>query len=153
MRNDLIPTRYSNFIVKERNFIEKFREFAETLGISTEDMNNTIDILEAHIDSYSNMISKRAESKAATEDHIFKNKKATKEFRRIARLVSALKNYIKRQKNIGYHAAFFNAIIEQFLQLIAIQQAKKQEQKSLKINFLSNPDLKDKEWFAEILKQ
>lgn len=93
MRNDLIPTRYSNFIVKERNFIEKFREFAETLGISTEDMNNTIDILEAHIDSYSNMISKRAESKAATEDHIFKNKKATKEFRRIARLVSALKNY------------------------------------------------------------
>ena len=93
MRNDLIPTRYSNFIVKERNFIEKFREIAETLGISTEDMNNTIDILEAHIDSYSNMISKRAESKAATEDHIFKNKKATKEFRRIARLVSALKNY------------------------------------------------------------
>lgn len=93
MRNDLIPTRYSNFIVKERNFIEKFRDLAETLGIRAEDMNNTIDILEAHIDSYSNMISKRAESKAATEDHILKNKKATKEFRRIARLVSASKNY------------------------------------------------------------
>lgn len=93
MRNDLIPTRYSNFIVKERNFIEKFREYAEILGIKAEDMNNTIGILKDHIDSYSKMISKRAESKAATEDHIFKNKKATKEFRRIARLVSASKDY------------------------------------------------------------
>lgn len=93
MRNDLIPTRYSNFIVKERNFIEKFIEVAENIGISTEDMNNTIGILKDHIDSYSRMISKRAESKAATEDHITKNKKATKEFRRIARLVSASKNY------------------------------------------------------------
>ncbi len=93
MRNDLIPTRYSNFIVKERNFIEKFRECAGILKIKDEDMNITIGILNDHIDSYSKMISKRAESKAATEEHLLKNKKATKEFRRIARLVSASKNY------------------------------------------------------------
>ncbi len=84
---------------------------------------------------------------------LFKMLYETNEIELLQSQLSALKNYIKRQKNIGYHAAFFNAIIEQFLQLIAIQQAKKQEQKSLKINFLSNPDLKDKEWFAEILKQ
>jgi len=99
MKNDLIPTRYSNFIQLEKIFIKKYREEAQRLGIKESEMEKTIEILEDHIKSYSDMIFKRAESKAATEDHILKNKKAVKEFRRVAKLISASRSY---SQDIGF---------------------------------------------------
>ena len=99
MKNDLIPTRYSNFIQVEKNFIEKYRENAQKLGIKESEMDKTIEILEDHIKSYNAMISKRAQSKAATEDHIFRNRKAVKEFRRVAKMITSTRAY---SQDIGY---------------------------------------------------
>lgn len=93
MKKDLIPTRYSNFINLEKNFVEKFRGLAQKLDIKENEMEKTIEILKNHINSFDEMKSKRAESKAATEDHILKNKKAVKEFRRMAKLISASRTY------------------------------------------------------------
>lgn len=82
---------------------------------------------------------------------LFKMLYETKEIELLQTQLAGLKNYIKRQKDIGYHKEFFNAIIEQFYQLIKIQQAKRNDKKALKINFLSAVNLKDKDWFVEVL--
>jgi hypothetical protein len=102
MKKDLIPTRYTNFIKLEKNFVEKFRMYAETLGIENSEVNKTINILSEHIESYSDMIAKKASSKAATEKHIANNRNAVKEFRRISKMIRSLRNYSPEMgENLG----------------------------------------------------
>lgn len=93
MKNDFIPSRDTDFISLERNFIAKLIRYSEELGISSEDAKDTLDILKRHSASFTEMISKRAESKAATEYHIMNKKDAVKEFRRIAKLIKSSKRY------------------------------------------------------------
>ncbi|MBK8549591.1 MAG: hypothetical protein IPL53_00475 [Ignavibacteria bacterium] len=102
MKKDLIPTRYTNFVKLERNFLEKYRGYAETLGVEKSEVDKTINILSEHIKSHSEMISKKAESKAATETHIANNRNAVKEFRRVSKMIRSLRGYSPEMgENLG----------------------------------------------------
>lgn len=102
MKKDLIPTRYTNFIKLEKNFLEKYRSYADTLGIEKKEVEKTINILSEHIKSHSEMISKKAESRAATETHIVNNRIAVKEFRRVSKMIRSLRGYSPEMgENLG----------------------------------------------------
>ncbi|HPN19017.1 MAG TPA: hypothetical protein PK546_05705, partial [Chitinophagales bacterium] len=75
----------------------------------------------------------------------------TKERELLQSQLISFKIYIQRQKKIGYHKDFFNTIIEQFYFLQTIDIAKGKNKSRLKQEFLSQPNLQDKDWFLEML--
>lgn len=93
MKNDFIPRRDADINSLELNFIDHLDRLAKKLGLDPEEIAETKRIISGHSDSFFEMISRRADSKAATERHNLKRKEALDEIRRISRVIKSSKKY------------------------------------------------------------
>ena len=90
---DFIKTRDGDLDGQEENFITKFPGIAPTLGIDALEVTSVTDILGNHRTTFSAMLAKKAESKAAVADNNLKKKLAVGEYRRIAQKIKASNGY------------------------------------------------------------
>ena len=92
-KSDFIPRRDGDLDVYEENFVNKLETHAPALGMDPAIVTELRTGITNHRLAFSNMISKRAESKAATEDNINKKNGAVNDLRRAAKIIKSLKNY------------------------------------------------------------
>ncbi|HMQ70196.1 MAG TPA: hypothetical protein PKA90_16240 [Ignavibacteria bacterium] len=93
MKKTYFPRRDSDLYTFEVNFISKLPEYSETLGLDQAEITETIGILNKHLNSFTEMNSKRAQSKAAREENQIQKNAGKKELSRIASKIKACKNY------------------------------------------------------------
>lgn len=93
MKNHFIPKRDGDLDAYEENFSNKITIHAVTLGIDPSEVTAVKTSIANHRLSYSNMNSKRAESKASSEDNLIKKEHAVNEIRRISKMIKSFKNY------------------------------------------------------------
>jgi hypothetical protein len=92
-KTDFVPKRDGDLDAYELNFLNKLTFHSSTLGIDPAEVANINSKVNSHRMSFANVISKRAESKSANEDNVFKKRNAVNDFRRAAKLVKSLSNY------------------------------------------------------------
>lgn len=90
---DFIPRRDGDLAGYEANLIQKLPLYAAELGLNTEEVTETINIITAHMQAHSNWNSQKAISKSASEESRLKKRSAKIEMRRIAKLIKASKTY------------------------------------------------------------
>jgi len=98
MKKDFIPRSNSNLNSFVKNFIEQLEMNASKLSINDSDILDANRILKKHLRSYSEMISLRARSRAATETYNFDKKQSSDLIRRLSRKI---KSDIKYKTAIG----------------------------------------------------
>jgi hypothetical protein len=92
-KTDFIPKRDGDLDVYEENFVNKLSIHAPALSMDDALVTELRTGILSHRLAFSNMISKRAESKSATEDNYSKKISAINDLRRAAKIVKSLKNY------------------------------------------------------------
>lgn len=92
-KSDFIPKRDGDLDAYELNFLNKLTFHSGTLGMDPAEITRISSKVNSHRMSFANVISKRAESKSANEDNVFKKRDAVIELRRAAQLVKANANY------------------------------------------------------------
>ena len=90
---DFVKTRDGDLDGQEENFIVKLATIRPTLGIDAAEITSVTTILGDHRTSFSAMLAKKAESKAAVADNKLKKNLAIDEFRRIAKKMKASTGY------------------------------------------------------------
>ena len=90
---DFVKTRDGDLDGQEENFVDKLPVIAPTIGIDAAEVTSVVTILGDHRTTFSAMLSKKAESKAAVADNKLKKKFAIDEFRRIAKKIKASTGY------------------------------------------------------------
>ena len=93
MKNDFIPTGNGNIDAFQENLVTKVGIHTSALGLDPDQVNASIQIINENRASYTKMNSKKAESKAATEDYYNDRKKAIAEIRRLAKQIKSSKTY------------------------------------------------------------
>ena len=93
MKNDFIPTGNGNIDAFQENLVTKVGIHTSALGLDPDQVNASIQIINENRVSYTKMNSKKAESKAATEDYYNGRKKAIAEIRRLAKQIKSSKTY------------------------------------------------------------
>ncbi len=93
MKVDFIPTRDGNLALYEANFRQKLPLHAVALGLTTEEVNETIGIISEHLEAHADANYQRAVSKSALEKSRLKKNAAKKELRRMAKMIKSSKNY------------------------------------------------------------
>lgn len=92
-KTDFIPKRDGDLDVYEENFVNKLTIHAPALAMDPALVTELINGINSHRVAFSNMISKRAESKSSTEDNYNKKISAVNDLRRAAKIIKSLKNY------------------------------------------------------------
>jgi len=90
---DYIPTRDGDLDSFEKSYTTKLLAVAGGLGISTEEINNSITIVDNHKTAYAEMNVKKAEAKAAVENNTAKKALAIAEMRRMAQRIKSSNGY------------------------------------------------------------
>ena len=90
---DFVKTRDGDLDGQEENFVDKLPVIAPTIGIDAAEVTSVVTILGDHRTTFSAMLSKKAESKAAVADNKLKKNLAIDEFRRIAKKIKASTGY------------------------------------------------------------
>ena len=90
---DFIPGRDGDLDAYEQNFANKMALHADTLAMDPAEVAKIRSNINNHRMAYANVISKRAESKSATEDNQGKKVLAVNELRRAAQMIKSLSNY------------------------------------------------------------
>lgn len=93
MKKDFIPGRNSNLFTFARNFIDRLEKYSKDLSLSESEVKSAKDVLSKFMSSFSGMISKKAESKAATEEFYLMKKKCVDTLRKMSNQVRSSKNY------------------------------------------------------------
>ena len=93
MKNDFIPRGNGNIDAFQENLVTKVGIHTSALGLNPDQVNESIQIINENRVSYTKMNSKKAESKAATEDYYNGRKKAIAEIRRLAKQIKSSKTY------------------------------------------------------------
>ena len=93
MKKTYFPRRDSDLYTFEVNFISKLPGYADTLGLDPAEVTETLAILNRHLNSFTEMNSKRAHSKSAREEHQIQKIAGKKEMSRIASKIKACRNY------------------------------------------------------------
>ena len=93
MKNDFIPRGNGNIDAFQENLVTKVGIHTSALGLDPDQVNASIQIINENRVSYTKMNSKKAESKAATEDYYNDRKKAIAEIRRLAKQIKSSKTY------------------------------------------------------------
>ena len=93
MKVDFIPKRDGNLAFYEANFRQKLPLHAVALGLTTEEVNETIGIISEHLEAHADANYQRAISKSALEKSRLKKNAAKKELRRMAKMIKSSKNY------------------------------------------------------------
>lgn len=93
MKTDFIPKRDGDLNSFEDNFLNKLNNHAATLGLDTSEIDSVKNIIEDHRSSFSQMNSKKAESKSAREVNLMKKDAAVAEIRRLSAKIKACKEY------------------------------------------------------------
>ena len=93
MKNDFIPRGNGNIDAFQENLVTKVGIHTSALGLNPDQVNASIQIINENRVSYTKMNSKKAESKAATEDYYNDRKKAIAEIRRLAKQIKSSKTY------------------------------------------------------------
>ena len=92
-KTDYIPLRNGDLDSFEENYADKYTAIATTLGIDVAEQANTLNTINEHRTSYTTMISKIAEKKAAVEDNTSKKKTAVTEIRRASKNLKTRPGY------------------------------------------------------------
>jgi len=93
MKNDFIPIGNGNIDAFQENLVTKVCIHAPALRLDPDQVNASLQIINENRASYTKMNSKKAESKAATEDYYNDRKKAIAEIRRLAKHIKSSKTY------------------------------------------------------------
>ncbi|MFZ1320731.1 MAG: hypothetical protein WAT71_04170 [Ignavibacteria bacterium] len=93
MKSDFIPKRSGDLNAFEDNFLNKLNTHAADLGLDSTEIDSVKSIIEAHRTSFSQMNSKKAESKSASEENLMKKEAAVAEIRRMSAKIKACKGY------------------------------------------------------------
>jgi hypothetical protein len=92
-KTDFIPKRDGDLDVFEENFVNKLTIHAAALAMDPALVTELKTGINSHRLAFSNMISKRAESKSSTEDNYNKKVGAVNDLRRAAKIIKSMKNY------------------------------------------------------------
>lgn len=90
---DFIPKRDGDLDMYEENFLNKLAIHAPVLGIDPALVTEIQNGIGNHRQAFSAMISKRAESRAASEDNYNKKRSAVNDLRRGAKIVKSMAGY------------------------------------------------------------
>jgi len=93
MKTHFLPKGAGDLDSFEENLINKLSVHAASLGLDADEVTQVIQIISDHRAAHSNMVSKKAESKAATENSYNSRDRAVGEIRRIANLIKSSKGY------------------------------------------------------------
>lgn len=93
MKSDFIPKRDGDLNAFEDNFLGKLNNYASVLELDSAEIDSARAIIEAHRASFSNLNSKKAESKSATEVNNIKKDEALSEIRRLASKIKSCRGY------------------------------------------------------------
>lgn len=93
MKHSFIPRKHSELHTFEKNFINKLEVHAESLGMKPPEVADTLKIINKSISSYTDMISKQAEAKAAAAEYLINRKASEKELRRVSKFIKSSKKY------------------------------------------------------------
>ena len=92
-KSDFIPKRDGDLDAYEENFVNKLTTHSEALGLDQTVVIELTGGINEHRQAFTKMISKKAESKSATENNLAKKSKALYDLRRGAKIIKSLKNY------------------------------------------------------------
>lgn len=98
MKKDFIPRSNSDLYSFIKNFIEQFEKNASRLSLKDSDISEVNRVLKKHLRSYSEMISLRARSRAATETYNNDKKQSSDLIRRLSKQI---KSDVKYKTAIG----------------------------------------------------
>ncbi len=90
---DYIPKRDGDLCIFENILMTKLPEVAVTLGIATEEVNQSVSIINAHISAYNNVQLKKQEANAAVENNAAKKTAAIAEIRRVSNYIKSNSKY------------------------------------------------------------
>ena len=93
MKTDYLSIRDGDLDSMEENYENKYPAIATTLGVDAAEQTNTLNLIGAHRTSFSTMISKKAEKKAAVEDNNAKKEDALTEIRRASKNLKSRPGY------------------------------------------------------------
>ncbi|MBK9334943.1 MAG: hypothetical protein IPM96_21720 [Ignavibacteria bacterium] len=93
MKSYFIPSVYGDLDSFEENFVNKLAIHAQAIGLDQNEVAQMTQTINEHRAAYSGMISKKAESKSATEINNIQRDKAVAEIRRAAKLIKSSKGY------------------------------------------------------------
>lgn len=93
MKTDFIPLGNGDLDSFEANLLQKIAIHAPTLGLNTAEVSDITQIINEHRTAFAKMNSKKAESKAATEDNNNSRNRCINEIRRIAKQIKSAKTY------------------------------------------------------------
>ncbi len=93
MKNYFIPDSSGDLDSFEENLVAKLAVHAPALGLDPDEVTQTIEIINEHRAAFTSMLSKKAESKSATENNNITRERAVAEIRRLAQQVKSSKAY------------------------------------------------------------
>ncbi|MBK8550680.1 MAG: hypothetical protein IPL53_06315 [Ignavibacteria bacterium] len=93
MKKDFIPRRNSNLNTFVNNFITRLDLHSQDLAMNDQEINEAKKILQNHMRTFANMISLRAESKAATEEFNSSRENTINLIRRLSNQIKSSKKY------------------------------------------------------------
>ncbi len=95
MKKDFIPGSNSSLNTFVRNFLDRLDKHSGDLSMNRSETEESKDVLKKFMSAFSNMISKKAESKAATEEFYIRKKECVDTLRRMSNRVRASQEYSK----------------------------------------------------------
>ena len=93
MRHSFIPRKDSELKAFEKNYKAKLAVHADSLNLNEDEVEHATGIIEKSINSYNDMISKRAKARSAAAEYRINRKAYEKELRRLSRKIKASVNY------------------------------------------------------------
>lgn len=93
MKHSFIPRKDSELNAFEKNYKAKLAVHAESLNLKQDEVELATGIIEKSINSYNDMISKRAKARSAAAEYRINRKASEKELRRLSRKIKASVNY------------------------------------------------------------
>lgn len=93
MKDNFLPLRDGDIDTFEESFESKISIYTSILGLNPAEITATKNIISVHRAAFSNMNSKKQESKSATEENSKTKELSMNELRRIAKLIKASKTY------------------------------------------------------------
>jgi len=90
---DYIPKRDGDLYTYEKTFLTKLPSAAATLGIATDEITQTVSIIDAHLSAYDNVTLKKQESNATVENNVAKKAAAIAEIRRVSNYIKSNSKY------------------------------------------------------------
>lgn len=93
MKNYYIPDSAGDLDAFEENLVNKLAVHAPVLGLDMDEVAQVTQIINDHRAAFTNMVSKKAESKSATENNNNSRDRALSEIRRLAQQIKSAKTY------------------------------------------------------------